>query len=129
MSLQPPSVFTNVEDCSGNKHYLCCGCPMISAIKVVANLLMLFCKISWHFHQQSWDTGFKNGTQKTLNSSSVPKWRGFEWLCTGVNYPIFSEIIQMMDIIIVTDSMANIVCKSITPQDHHLKLWSKDLES
>lgn len=130
MSSQPLSVFTNVEDFSSNKPNLCYGCCMISAIKVVANIWMLLCIISWHFHWQSWDTELKNGTQRTLNSRLVPIPGG----CILSGFAQESIIIQYSQKLfkwwtrIATGSMTNIVCKSITTQDHHLKPWSKDLE-
>lgn len=131
MSLQPLSAFTNVEDSSGNKHNLYCGCHTISVTNVVASLLMLLCIILWHFHRQSWDIELKNGRQRTLNSSSMPKLGDVFWVDLHRSQLLSDysqKFLKLWTLIIVTESMTNRVCKSITPQDHHLKPWSKDLE-
>lgn len=80
MSSQPPSVFTNVEDCSSDKHNLCCGCHMRTVIYFVASLLMLLCIIFWYSHWWSWDIELKSGTQRTVNSSLMPKLGDVLWV-------------------------------------------------
>lgn len=131
MSLQPPSAFTSLRDCSGNKCHLCCICHVIYVTYVTASLSILLCIIFWHFYQQLWERIKKQhpeSSQQQCNAKTLT----LRCILNGTAqrsvhsryYPIFSVMTHRMEqsaLIRVTDSMNKMIYKYTTQQDHNSK--------